>query len=67
MTNGKAVIIILAVGFIKKISLYRMSYFPKPYTRSKNKIKVKLDLSNYATKFHLKSTTSVDTSNCFRS
>ena len=32
-----------------------MSSFPEPYTHSKNKIKVELDLSNYATKFDLKS------------
>ena len=31
-----------------------MSYFPEQYTRSKNKIKVKLDSSNYATIFWLK-------------
>ena len=31
-----------------------MSYFPQPYTRSKSKIKVELDLSNYATKSDLK-------------
>ena len=37
-----------------------MSYFLEPYTRSKNKIKVKLDLSNYATKFELKNRTGVD-------
>ena len=30
-----------------------MSYFP-PYTHNKNKIEVELDLSNYATKFDLK-------------
>ena len=27
-----------------------MSYFPEPNTHSKNKIEVKLDLENYATK-----------------
>ena len=31
-----------------------MSYFPEPYTRSKNKIKVQLDLSNNAAKSDLK-------------
>ena len=30
-----------------------MSYFPKPYTHSKNKIKLELDLPNYATKYDL--------------
>ena len=38
-----------------------MSYFPKPYT-NKNKIDVKLDLSNYSTKSDLKHATGVDTS-----
>ena len=41
-------IIHLIVGFIKR-------YRPEPYTRSENQIKVKLDLSNYATKCDLKS------------
>ena len=39
-----------------------MSYFPEPYTGSKNKIKVELDLSYYATKSNLKNATGVDTS-----
>ena len=30
-----------------------MSYFAEPFTRSKNKINVELDLSNYATKSNL--------------
>ena len=38
-----------------------MSYFP-PYSYSKNKIEVKLDLSNYAIKFDLKNAKGVDTS-----
>ena len=40
-----------------------MSYFPEPYTCSKNEIKVELDLSIYATKSDLKSATDLDTSN----
>ena len=39
-----------------------MSYFLGPYARSKNKIKVELDLSNHATKSDLKYAISVDTS-----
>ena len=31
-----------------------MSYIPEPYTHIKNKIKVDLDLSNYAIKSDLK-------------
>ena len=38
-----------------------MRYFP-PYSPSKNKIEVELDLSNYATKSELKNVTGVDTS-----
>ena len=55
-------IILLTVGLIKKISLYKVSYFPEPYTHSKNKIKVELDLSYYATKTDLINTTDVDAS-----
>ena len=62
MSNLKVIIILLTVGFIKKISLYKMSYFPEPYTRRKSKIKVELDLSNYATKSNLKNKISVDIS-----
>ena len=40
-----------------------MSYFAIPYTCSKNKIKVELDLANFATKSYFKKTAiSVDTS-----
>ena len=60
MSNLKVLIILLTVGFIKKILLYKMSYFPEPYTRRKSKIKVELDLSNYATKSNLKNATGVD-------
>ena len=40
----------ITVGLITKILLYKMNYFPKPYSHSKNKTKVQLDLFNYATK-----------------
>ena len=39
-----------------------MIYFPELYTRSKTKIKVELDLSNYTTKYDLRNVTDVDTS-----
>ena len=39
-----------------------MSYFPKAYTDSKNKIEVEIDVSNYETKSDLKNATGVDTS-----
>ena len=54
MLNEKATIILLKVGWIKKISFNKMSYFPEPHTLSKNKIKAELNLSNYATKLDLK-------------
>ena len=62
MSNGKAMIIILTAGLINNISLYKMSYFLEPYNHIKNKIKVELDLSNYAVKSELKNATGVDTS-----
>ena len=52
LSNGKVNIIHVIIGLIK-ILLYKMSYFPEPYTRSKNKIKVELNLCNYATKSDL--------------
>ena len=47
-------LISLTVGLIKKILLYKMNYFPKLYSHSKNKIKVQLVLSDYATKSDFK-------------
>ena len=61
MLNGKATTSLLIVGLIKKILLYKMSYFLEPYTRIKNKIKFKLNFSTYAAKSDLKNTTGVDT------
>ena len=52
--------ILLIVGLIKK-TLYKMSqYFPKPYRSFERNVKVKLDLSSYATKAELKNATGVD-------
>ena len=66
MSNRKViihkVIIRLIVGLMKTMLLNKMSCFPELYTRSKNKIKVELDLSNYAAKSDLKSATGTDTS-----
>ena len=42
MSNGKTMIILLTVGLIKKILLYKMGYSSEPYTRSKSKINVEL-------------------------
>ena len=38
MSNGKAMIILLIVGLTKKALLYKMSYYPEPYIRSKKEI-----------------------------
>ena len=47
---------------MKKI-LYKRTYFPESVSYCKNKMKVKLDLSNYATKSEVKRAGGVDTSN----
>ena len=63
MSNGKAIIILLLAGLMKK-TLYKMSqYFPKPYNRFGGNLKVELDLSNYATRTDLKGATGTDKSN----
>ena len=62
MSNGRAMIIFLTVGLIKKISLYKLSYFPEPNTLSKSQIEVELDLETYAAKSDWKNATGVDAS-----
>ena len=52
----------LTVGLIKDIVLYKMSCFLEPYTHSKNKVAVKLDLSYYTRKSNLKNAAGVDIS-----
>ena len=55
-------IILLIVRLIKK-TFYKMSqYFAKPYEPFSGDINVRVDLSNYATKDHIKNITHVDTS-----
>ena len=64
MLNGKAMIILLIAGLIKK-TLYKMSqYFQyfKPYNRFEGNVKVELDLFNYAPKTDLKGATGTDAS-----
>ena len=56
--NGKAMIIRLIAGLIKKHKISQ--YFPKPL--EKRDINIKADLSNYAAKADLKNTRGVDTS-----
>ena len=53
MLNGNVLIIHLIAGQIKKI-LYKMSYYPKPDSCGRRKIKVELDFSNCATKSDVK-------------
>ena len=55
-------IIQLIIGLIKKISLYKTSYFSELYTFGRSKIKGELYFSNYVTKSDLKSAAGVDTS-----
>ena len=50
MSNVKTMIILLIIGSIEKILIYNMSNIPEPYTHSKDKTKVELDLSNNASK-----------------
>ena len=59
MSIGKVTIIHLIAGLAKNIG--KMSHSPQPYTRSKNKTKIKLDQSNYAIKSDLKNATGIDT------
>ena len=66
MSNGKAMIIRLIVGLIKKTQYSNhikwSEYFPKPYEAFGEDISVKLDLSDYTAKADLKSATGVYTS-----
>ena len=54
MLNGKTMIIILTVGLIKKTQM--REYFPE-LKSSEGKVKVELDLSNYATEADLRNAT----------
>ena len=60
MWDGKATIIFLTVGLIKKTE-YLSEYFPKPKSLGAN-VKVELDFFHYATKADLKNAADVDTS-----
>ena len=58
--NGKATIILVTAELIKKILLYKISYFLEPHIHSNNnnkkkeKKEVDSNLANYATKSDLK-------------
>lgn len=41
-------------GYIKKISLYKISDYPKPNNYGRKKRKIELEFSNYATKYEVK-------------
>ena len=60
---GKGMIIVLIVGLIKKISYKKESILSRPFNSNfGDSIKVKIDLSNYATKTDIKSISHADTS-----
>ena len=61
--NGKNMIILLTAGLIKKVLLYKMSYFTESHAHSKNKIKVELGLPKCTRKSDLKNVGGVNTSN----
>ena len=65
MLNRKATIVLLAVELMKKkhsLNEKVMSeYFPEPKSLG-GRVKVELDLSNYATKTNLRNATGADTS-----
>ena len=61
MLNGKGTIIRLIVGSIKKDIVQLSEDFPEPKSLG-GKVKLQLDLSNYATKEDLNNTTGIDTS-----
>ena len=54
MSNGKAMIIHLIVGLIKKTLDKMTQYSPKPHEPFRGDINLKVDLSNYAIKTYLK-------------
>ena len=66
MSNGNVMIVHLIVGLIKKTQsneCIKMSqYFPKPYEPFGENVKVKVDLSNYATKTDIENISDIDTS-----
>ena len=51
------------IGVLMKVIWYQMSqYFPKPYKCFEGNVNVKVDFSNYATKWDIKNISLVDTS-----
>ena len=60
MLNGKAPIVYSSVGLIKKTKWKWVNIFQNQ--NPEGKVKVELDLSNYAKKVDLKNTSGLDTS-----
>ena len=60
--NGKATIALLIAALIKEEIIQRSEYFPEPKYYG-GRVKVDLDLSNFAAKVDLEKATGVDTSN----
>ena len=58
MLNGKASIVVLTVGLIKRHSIMS-EYFPEPKS-SGGRVKIELGLSNYTTKADFKNATGFD-------
>ena len=58
----KSLITCLIAAYIRKTSLYKMSYYGKADSYGRKKIKVEIDLSNCATKSEVKKATDTDTS-----
>ena len=62
ISSGRVMKICLIVWFIYKISIYKLSFYLKPDSCDRNKIKAQLDLSNYAIKSDVRNAKSVNTS-----
>ena len=52
MSNEKVMIILLTVGLIEMIFLYKMNYFPEPFTHNKSKAKLELGFFTLAMLIH---------------
>ena len=50
MSIGKVRVIHLVNLQMKKISIYKMTYYPEPHSYRRRKINVEFDLFNYAAK-----------------
>ena len=61
LLSRRFMIIHLIAGQIKEI-LYKVSFFPEPYSRNKSNIKFELYLSNYAPESGLNRATDIDIS-----